>query len=157
MFQDLKFCNKIMRQALKMAETAFLREEVPVGAVVVDFDGKILARASNRTEELGCQLGHAEIQAIKRACKKKNNWRLDGCWLFVTLQPCMMCLGLISLSRITGVYYGATSNLFGFEMPKLSSESVYGNLKIISGLQEQQAAAILKKFFVRARQSSKQK
>ena len=140
-----------------MAQAAFDRGEVPVGAIVVGGDCVVLARASNRVEKLGCQLGHAEVLAIKRACKKIGNWRLDCCWLFVTLQPCMMCLGLASLSRFAGVCYGVESNLFGIKLPKENLGSAYKELEVVAGFCEQESATMLKKFFILARKSSKLK
>ncbi len=145
--------NKIMTKALAMAKKAFVHGEVPVGAVIVDGDGKILARAHNKAESMGCQLGHAEVQAIKKACKKVGNWRLDGCFLFVTLQPCLMCFGLANLSRISGIFYGANSPLFGFQREKALLACGYKELKIVSGLKEQECAGILSKFFELARKS----
>lgn len=145
--------EKLMSQALVMAKKAFSRGEVPVGAVIVDGDGKILARASNRVEASGCQLEHAEIRAIRRACKKIGNWRFDGCFMFVTLQPCMMCLGLISLSRFEAVFYGAKSPLFGFSTKKDESGTAYKDLKVVPGLKERDCAGILTKFFELARKA----
>ncbi len=147
----------IMSRALAAAKKAFKKGEVPVGALIVTSSGEILAEASNKAEASGCQTGHAEMLAIQKACKKIGNWRLDGCWLFVTLQPCMMCLGLASLSRLAGVFYGAPSNLFGFEMPKDGLKGVYKGLEILSGLKERECAAILTRFFVLARQKSRLK
>lgn len=147
--------ERLMSQALTMAKRAFERGEVPVGAVVVSSDGQVLARASNRVEAYGCQLGHAEVAAIKRACKKMGNWRLDGCWMFVTLQPCMMCLGLMSLSRMAGVVFGAKSPLFGFSVKKEDSGSAYAGLKVVSGLKERDCAGILTKFFELARKAGR--
>jgi tRNA(adenine34) deaminase len=147
--------NSMMAQAIAMAKRAFIRGEVPIGAVIIDAHGKILARASNQTEALGCQTGHAEVLAIRRACKKLATWRLDGCWMFVTLQPCMMCFGLASLSRMAGIYYGATSSLFGVTVEPSMLPTTYRDLVFFSGLKEQECAAILTRFFVNARKTSK--
>ena len=144
-----------MEQALQFAQQAFKQGEIPVGAVVIDADGKVLAQASNRTMELGCQTGHAELLAIQQACKEINDWRLGGCWLFVTLQPCMMCFGLASLSRLAGIYYGASSSLFGFVAEPSVLPLAYRDLVIISGIKEESCAAILTEFFANARKSRK--
>lgn len=102
-----------MQKALLQAKLAYKHEEVPIGAIIVDSDGQILSRAFNKVEKSGCQSAHAEVLAIKRACKKKGDWRLNGCTLYVTLEPCLMCLGLIQLSRLDMVVFGAKSPLFG--------------------------------------------
>ncbi len=143
----------LMNRALLMAKKAFSCGEVPVGAVIVDSDGKILAKAYNKIEKLSCQLGHAEVQAVQKACRKVGNWRLEGCFLFVTLQPCLMCFGLISLSRLEGVFYGAKSPLFGFDPEKSAISVGYKELKIVSGLKERECAGILSRFFELARKS----
>lgn len=98
--------NKYMEAALKEAEKAKLKDEVPIGAVIV-YDGKIIARAHNLREEKQCSTAHAEILAIQKACKKLKSWRLENCELYVTLEPCPMCAGAILQSRIKKVVYGA--------------------------------------------------
>lgn len=145
------FHDQMMQQALELATEALNRGEVPIGAVIVDAQGQILAAASNRTEELACQLGHAEALAIDEACKKVGNWRLNGCWLYVTLQPCMMCFGLASLSRLAGIYYGGTSKEFGFEVEPSLLPEIYKGLVIIPGLKAVESTAILTQFFQQAR------
>ena len=94
-----------MKEALKEAKKALDKEEVPVGAVVVK-DGKVIARAHNVKETKKDAICHAEILAIERACKKLNSWRLIGCELYVTLEPCPMCAGALINSRIDKVYIG---------------------------------------------------
>ena len=100
-----KFINEAYKQALK----ALKKDEVPVGAVIVK-DNKIIARAYNKKEKPNGPLGHCEMIAIKKACKKLNTWRLIGCEMYVTLEPCMMCLGAILNARLKKVYFGASSN-----------------------------------------------
>lgn len=148
-----------MNKALAQARLALKRGEVPVGAVLVAPDGVILSRSFNQIEAKQCQTAHAECLAITKACKKLKGWRLDGCWLYVTLEPCLMCFGLITLSRISGVVYGASSPLFGasrsvgpLEKDPLGMEN---RLTVIGGLKESQSAAILKLFFKQARQMKK--
>ena len=94
-----------MRQALHEAAQAAGCGEVPVGAVIVA-GGKVIGRGRNRMEELRDATKHAEIQAIQEASRKLDNWRLDGAALFVTLEPCSMCIGAILLSRIEELYFG---------------------------------------------------
>ncbi len=108
-FENKEF---FMTKALHQAERALAHEEVPIGAIVVAKDGKIIARAYNQIEKKGTQCAHAEALAIQRAGKKLGDWRLHGCWIYVTLEPCLMCFGLIQLSRIEGLVYGAPSTLF---------------------------------------------
>ncbi len=105
-----------MRQALKLAQKAAVIDEVPIGALVVNEQGVILGRGYNMVEKLCTQTAHAELRALTQAGKKVGDWRLNGCWLYVTLQPCAMCLNSIKLSRIQGVVYGAESPLFGYHL-----------------------------------------
>ena len=95
-----------MKEALKEARKAFLKEEVPVGCVIV-LNDKIIARGHNLRETKQSVLDHAELVTIKKACKKLNSWRLEDCSLYVTLEPCSMCAGAIIQSRIKDVYFGA--------------------------------------------------
>lgn len=95
-----------MYEALKEAKKAYLKEEVPIGAVIVK-DGKVIARAHNLREKTNNAISHAEILAIEKACKKLNSWRLEDCTIYVTLEPCPMCLGAMMQARIKKVYYGA--------------------------------------------------
>ena len=109
MTQDEKF----MRLALKEAAKAALQDEVPIGAVVVK-EGKVIARAHNQKEKRNCALYHAETVAIQKATKTVGNWWLEGCTLYVTLEPCAMCAGAIMNSRLDRVVYGAKDPRFGF-------------------------------------------
>lgn len=154
-----------MSKALLQAKVALKHDEVPVGAVVVDESGNIISRAYNKMEKLGCQTGHAEILAIQKACKKIGDWRLDGCWLYVTLEPCLMCLGLINVSRIKGVVFGASSQYFGSGIGKFAPEfermhdfnarQYTKNLIIKSGSKEQESIMLLKDFFVKLRKKKR--
>jgi len=98
--------NKFMKIALIEAKKAYSRKEVPVGAVIVK-DDIVIAKAYNLREYKQTSLAHAEILAIAKACKKLNSWRLDGCTMYVTLEPCLMCAGAITQSRIKKVVIGA--------------------------------------------------
>lgn len=101
-----------MREAIRESQKAFERDEVPIGCVIVK-DGKIIARAHNRKEEKKCATAHAEILAIEKASRKTGDWRLDGCEMYVTLEPCPMCAGAILNARIRRVYYGARDEVMG--------------------------------------------
>lgn len=97
----------LMDEALKEAEKAYREDEVPIGAVIADEKGNILARAHNQKEKVHNACGHAEILAIIEASKKLSNWRLTNCALYVTLEPCPMCLSAMVQSRIGKLFFGA--------------------------------------------------
>ena len=97
--------DKFMEAAYKEACKARDEDEVPVGCIIVK-DGKIIARAHNRKEKTNDPMGHAEILCIRKACKKVDDWYLKDCELYVTLEPCVMCVGAIINARISKVYYG---------------------------------------------------
>ena len=105
--------EKYMRAAMKEAYKAELKDEVPIGAVIV-YDGKIIARAHNTRQTKQISTHHAEILCIEKACRKLNSWRLEGCDLYVTLEPCPMCAGAIQQSRIRKVVFGAYDPKGGF-------------------------------------------
>jgi tRNA(adenine34) deaminase len=145
-----------MKKALLQAAVALKHNEVPIGAVIVDQEGVVLSRAYNRIESNGCQAAHAEVIAIQRACKKRGGWRLNGCWIYVTLEPCLMCLGLIQLSRLEGIVYGAQSHLFGSGIKDLTKLPSYAKgLKIEGGIKEKESVALLQAFFKNARKKEK--
>lgn len=145
-----------MKQALNQAQKAFDADEVPIGAVVVDAQGKVLSRAYNNAEKSHTQAGHAEVLAISKAGKKIGDWRLNGCWLYVTLEPCAMCLHLILLSRLEGVVFGASSPVFGYHLDKVGTLSIYKNsclpIKVIEAVCAQESAQMLKHFFIKKRE-----
>lgn len=98
--------NMFMEIALKEAKKANKKDEVPIGAVIVK-DNKVIAKGYNKREKSKNAINHAEIVAIKRACRKLKDWRLENCEMYVTLKPCPMCAGAISNARIKRIYYGA--------------------------------------------------
>ena len=99
-----------MHKAAELARSAAARNEVPVGCVITDKDGNIIGEGSNRCEELRNALAHAETEAIKKASEALGTWHLEGCTLYVTLEPCPMCAGAIINSRISTLVYGAKDN-----------------------------------------------
>ena len=145
--------QQYMNQALIYAHKAYKQNEVPIGALVVDGNGVIIGRGYNRVEALHSQTAHAEMRAIAAATKKRNDWRLAGCWLYVTLEPCSMCMGLITLSRLQGVVFGASSPLFGYRLDNDAGNSIYkiDAVHTIEGVGAVQAAELLKKFFQKQR------
>jgi tRNA(adenine34) deaminase len=146
-----------MDKAILQAKVALRHGEVPVGAVIVDTSGQIISRAYNKIEKVGCQTGHAEVLAIQKACKKIGDWRLDGCWLYVTLEPCLMCFGLIHLSRIKGVVFGAGSEYFGsgLSAKDFTTGQYNKNLIIKNGLKEEESIMLLKEFFINLRRKKR--
>lgn len=138
-----------MLQALELAKKAYAKGEIPIGAVVVTQEGAIIGKGYNLTEHSRSQSSHAEVRAIEQAGRKLGDWRLDGCTLYVTLQPCLMCLGLICLSRITRLVYGAESPLFGYHLDKESLPCLYKkHMKgITSGVLEEESKKLLEQFF----------
>jgi tRNA(adenine34) deaminase len=141
-----------MKAAYDQALKAFSAQEVPIGAVLVDQEGNIVARAYNQVEKIKTQTAHAEISVIKKAAKKINNWRLEGLTLYVTVQPCMMCMGAIYLSRISRVVYGVISPKYGFDLSDDLSLGIYKNLHTsIQCINYTPAQELLKKFFEKKR------
>jgi tRNA(adenine34) deaminase len=138
-----------MAIALEEATLAASRGEVPVGAVVA-LDGAILARAGNRTRELADPTAHAEILVIREACAQLGSERLVDCDLYVTLEPCGMCAGAISLARVRRLYYGADDAKGGgvAHGPRFFTQTTcHHRPEVIDGLREQEARALLKAFF----------
>ena len=146
-----------MKKALKEAEKAQLIDEVPIGAVIVK-DGKIIARGHNTRETKQISTHHAEINCIEKACRKLNTWRLEGCTLYVTLEPCPMCAGAIFQSRIERVVFGASDPKGGsygscFNLNDVSGLNHYP--KICKGILEEECSSILKSFFKNKREKKK--
>lgn len=140
--------NKYMRAALNEAKRCEADGEVPVGAVIVK-DGKIIATGRNRRESGKNALFHAEIEAIDQACKLLGGWRLQGCDLYVTLEPCPMCAGAVINARIKTVYFGAYDNKAG-SFGSVADFSVlpYNHKpEIIGGVMEQECGEMLSAFF----------
>lgn len=140
---------RYMALALKQAEKAFEHDEVPVGAVVVGPDGAVIGRGYNKVEQLQRQTAHAEVIAIEKACRKLGSWRLINCVIYVTLEPCTMCMSLIQLSRMAGVVFGATSPLYGYRLEQTALEAVSkkNEFTVIEGIEAKEAENMLKQFF----------
>jgi len=154
MDRDDFFMEIAYNQALK----AFDVQEVPIGAVLVDHQGNIIAKAYNQVEKIKTQTAHAEISVIKKASKKINNWRLEGMTLYVTVQPCMMCIGAIYLSRVSRVVYGVVSPKYGFDLTPDLSLGIYKNLHtLIQCIDYRPAQELLQKFFKKKRRKNENK
>lgn len=136
-----------MKAALKCAKKAEDEGEVPIGAVVV-CDGKIISRGHNRRTKRQIATAHAEIEAIEKACKKLKSWRIPECELYVTLEPCPMCMGAALNARIKKIYFGAPED----KGRSLTSEIASANLlnhkiEVEGGVMEEECRAILSHFF----------
>jgi len=139
-----------MDEALELARAAAALGEVPVGAVVVSAEGRVLGRGHNRREIDQDPLAHAEILALREAARTSGSWRLEGATLFVTLEPCAMCAGAIVLARVERLVYGAADPKAGFcgslgdlvRDPRLNHRP-----EVVSGVRAQAASALLKAFF----------
>lgn len=139
-----------MHAALAEAEAAGSRGEVPVGAVVVDGTGRILAKSGNRTRELVDPTAHAELLAIRQACAVLGSERLVGCDIYVSLEPCPMCATAISFARIRRVYFGAADPKSGGveHGPRIFSQtSCHHAPEVYGGIEETRAGEVLRSFF----------
>ena len=143
-----------MHVALLEARAAAACGEIPVGAVVVDAAGQVVAQAGNRTRELNDPSAHAELLAIRAACQRIGQERLANHDLYVTLEPCPMCAGLIAAARIRRLYYGATDAKSGGvgQGPRVFSHpQSHHTPEIFEGIDGAECAALLKAFFNRLR------
>jgi tRNA(adenine34) deaminase len=146
-----------MKIALQQANKAFRIGEVPVGALVV-LDDKIIGRGYNRVETKQDALQHAELIAIRQTARKLQSWRLERCQLFVTLEPCAMCAGAITWSRIARVVYGATdpkAGACGSALRVLGHKRLNHRPKIKAGVEAEASSDLLKEFFRELRKKKK--
>jgi len=141
-----------MREALSEAEKASKSDEVPVGAIIVE-DEKIIARGHNEPLSSGDPTAHAEIVAIRKACRKKKNYRLSGCELYVTIEPCAMCLGAAIHARLQRVVFGALDPKGGSVKSVMAFpfERLNHRIAIKGGVLADECAKILKSFFEKKR------
>lgn len=146
-----------MRQALAQAEEAFARGEVPIGAVVVDSQGAVVGAGYNLRETHQDPTAHAEVVAIRQAASKLGSWRLTGCTLYVTIEPCPMCAGAILLARIDRVVYGAPDPKAGavdtlYDL--LRDQRLNHRAEVTAGVLQDQCAALMQAFFRRLRRGA---
>ena len=141
--------EKYMQMAVEMAIEAKNDGEIPVGCVIVDSDGTVIGRGRNRRETDKSAIAHAEIEAITKACKILGDWRLNGCSLYVTLEPCPMCAGAIIMSRIDKVYYGSKDELTGScgSVINLFMEPYGHKTYITGGILADECSGLLSDFF----------
>lgn len=142
--------------AYNEAIKAYKEDEVPVGCVIVK-NGEVIAKAHNKKVRKNCAIFHAEIECINKATKKLNDWYLEGCDMYVTLEPCMMCTGAIINSRIENIYFGCKdlkggSIVSNIKIKRIKNINHYPNYK--GGLMEEECKELLKKFFKNKRKNS---
>ncbi len=148
---DLKF----MREALKEARRAYRQHEVPVGAVVV-YKGKIISRGHNRVEEKNSVTAHAEIEALSGASRHLTNWRMEGCTLYTTVEPCAMCKGALLVARLERLVFGAANESLVSEL-KFGGRGIElkNQMELRAGVCGEECAELMKKFFQRERKRRK--
>ncbi len=145
-----------MRLALEEARAALTSSDVPVGAVVLDADGAVLARGRNRREADGDPTAHAEIVALREAARVRGGWRLDGCTLVVTLEPCTMCAGAVVLARTQRLVFGAYDEKAGAVSSLwdvVRDRRLNHRPEVLGGVLEQDCSAILLEFFAARRRA----
>ncbi len=157
MYDHMEYDKFFMQVAFEEAEKAYESDEVPIGAVIVR-DEKIISRAHNLTEMKQDPTAHAEMLAIREAVREIRNWRLSGCTLYVTKEPCPMCAGAIVNSRITRVVYGcrdekggAVNSLYKL----LSDRRLNHRAEVFSGVMAEECAALLRRFFKEKREGER--
>ena len=144
----LEFDNEyFMKKAIEEADIALSKGEIPIGAVIV-IENQIIARAHNLTETLNDVTAHAEILAITAAANYLGGKYLDGCSIYVTLEPCQMCAGALYWSRISNLYYAAKDSKRGF---KAIGGRLHPKTKVIGGILENESKEMLDKFFIARR------
>lgn len=151
--------EKFMKEAIRQAKKAQALEEVPIGCVIV-CDGKIIARGYNRRNTDKNTLSHAELNAIRKASKKLGDWRLEGCTMYVTLEPCQMCAGALVQSRIDEVVIGSMNpkaGCAGSVLNLLEMEGFNHKVKVTRGVLEEECSQMLSAFFRELREKKKQK
>ncbi len=150
--------EKYMKQAIKQAKRAAALDEVPIGCIIT-YEGKVIARGYNRRNTDKNTLAHAEIAAIKKASKKMCDWRLEGCTMYVTLEPCQMCAGALVQSRISRVVIGSMNPKAGcggsvlnlLQMPQFNHQ-----VDVKRGVLEEECSEMLSEFFKSLRERKKQ-
>lgn len=149
--------EKYMRDAIRQAKKAYAIDEVPIGCVIV-YEDKVIARGYNRRNRDKNTLAHAELNAIKKASKKLGDWRLEGCTMYVTLEPCQMCAGALVQSRIDRVVIGsmnAKAGCAGSVLNLLQMAEFNHQVEVVRGVCEEECSAMLSGFFAELREKKK--
>ena len=149
--------EKFMKQAIKMAKRGLLEGEVPIGAVLV-YNGKVIAKGYNRRLKLQLASAHAEMMVIDKACKKFHSWRLpQGCKLYVTLEPCPMCMGACLNARVDSVIYGANEQKGRSLTQQLANANLLNHkTEVVAGILEEECSSLLTEFFSSMRKKQKE-
>jgi tRNA(adenine34) deaminase len=150
---DLTSDEYFMGEALRQARMAYDADEVPVGAIIVRA-AKIIARAHNQVEMLKDATAHAEVLAITQAANALGDWRLEGCTLFVTKEPCPMCAGALMLSRVKRLVFGVRDDRAGAAgtvFPITSAKGLNHVIEVVAGVKENEARDLLRSFFRKQR------
>ena len=145
-----------MRLALAEARAALDTADVPIGAVVLDESGTVIGRGRNQREELGDPTAHAEVVALRAAATSRNQWRLDGCTLVVTLEPCTMCAGAVVLSRVSRLVFGAfddKAGAVGSLWDVVRDRRLNHRPEVVSGVLAEECTGLLLDFFAAQRRS----
>ena len=151
--------EKYMKEAVRQAKKAYGIGEVPIGCVIV-YEDKLIGRGYNRRTVDKNTLAHAELIAIRKACKKIGDWRLEGCTMYVTLEPCQMCSGAIVQSRIPRVVIGCMNpkaGCAGSILNLLQVEEFNHQTELTKGVLEEECSQMMKAFFKELRESKKEK
>lgn len=149
--------EKYMRDAIRQAKKAYAIDEVPIGCVIV-YEDKVIARGYNRRNRDKNTLAHAELNAIKKASKKLGDWRLEGCTMYVTLEPCQMCAGALVQSRIDRVVIGSMNTKAGCAgsvLNLLQMAEFNHQVEVVRGVCEEECSSMLSGFFAELREKKK--
>ena len=149
--------ERFMKEAIRQAKKARALDEVPIGCVIV-YEGKIIARGYNRRNTDENTLSHAELNAIKKASKKLGDWRLEGCTMYVTLEPCQMCAGALMQSRIDKVVIGSMNpkaGCAGSVLNLLEMDGFNHKVEVERGILQEECSTMLSEFFRELREKKK--
>ena len=149
--------EKFMREAIRQAKKAYALDEVPIGCVIV-YEGKIIARGYNRRNTDKNTLSHAELIAIKKASRKLGDWRLEGCTMYITLEPCQMCAGAMVQARVTEAVIGSMNpkaGCAGAVLNILEMEGFNHQVNVRRGVMEEECSRMLSSFFRELREKKK--
>ena len=149
--------EKFMREAIRQAKKAYALDEVPIGCVIV-YEGKIIARGYNRRNTDKNTLSHAELIAIKKASRKLGDWRLEGCTMYITLEPCQMCAGAMVQARVTEAVIGSMNpkaGCAGSVLNILEMEGFNHQVNVRRGVMEEECSRMLISFFRELREKKK--
>ena len=157
MMDEKKMDERFMREAIRQARKAGALMEVPIGCVIV-YEGKIIARGYNRRNTDKNTISHAELNAIRKASKKLGDWRLEGCTMYITLEPCQMCAGAIVQARVSRVVIGSMNpkaGCAGSILNLLEMEQFNHQVEVTRGVLQEECSSMLSDFFKELREKKK--